>query len=80
LEKTGGGLLVEPGDIQELAAAIFSLYENPGMRSRLGSGGYQGVRAHFSVAQEARRALEVFETTLSGKTSAPGAAAVAGRT
>lgn len=79
LEKTGGGLLVEPSNIQDLAAAIFSLYKNPGMRGRLGLSGHRGVRAHFSVTQEARRALEVFEAILSGRAPAQGTAAVAGR-
>jgi glycosyltransferase involved in cell wall biosynthesis len=80
LEKTGGGILVEPGDAKSLAAGILSLWENPARAEDLGRRGHQGVRAHFGVQQEARRALEVFQTVSKTMTLAEHPAAVAGRT
>jgi glycosyltransferase involved in cell wall biosynthesis len=60
VEKSGGGLLVEPGNPQALAEALASLLRNRELRNQLGCAGYHGVREYFSVQQEAARALEVF--------------------
>lgn len=79
LEKTGGGLLVEPDDAKSLAEGILSLRQNPARTREMGRRGYQGVRAHYSVAQEAERALEVFQTALTAKTAGAKAATAASR-
>ena len=60
VEKTAGGLLVEPDDTEALAAAIFKLYQNPQLSETLGENGFRGVREHYSVARMAERALEVY--------------------
>ena len=60
LRRTGGGLLVEPGDPAALAEGILTLYKDRDLARELGRRGAQGVREHYSVAQMAARALEVY--------------------
>jgi glycosyltransferase involved in cell wall biosynthesis len=67
IEKTSSGLLVEPDDVESLAAGIFKLYEDPALREKLGQSGFEKVREHYSVARMADRALEVYESLLKEK-------------
>jgi glycosyltransferase involved in cell wall biosynthesis len=60
LEKTCGGLLVEPDNIGALAAGILALWKDPAAAEALGRRGAQGVREHYSAARMAARALEVY--------------------
>jgi glycosyltransferase involved in cell wall biosynthesis len=62
IEKTGGGLLVEPDDPESLAAGILKIYRDPALAEKLGQSGYQKVREHFSVARMADRALQVYQS------------------
>ncbi|HEX8476341.1 MAG TPA: glycosyltransferase family 4 protein [Pyrinomonadaceae bacterium] len=64
VNKTGGGLLVEPDDPQSLAEAILELQRNPSLAQELGASGARGVREHYNVALMAERALEVFHSLL----------------
>ena len=59
LEKTGGGVLFEPGEVNALAEAILPLAEDRDRRAHLGRDGAEGVRRHYGVARMAERALEV---------------------
>jgi glycosyltransferase involved in cell wall biosynthesis len=61
VEKTGGGLLVAPDDPRALGDALFELWQDRAKASALGERGFQGVRAHYSVAHSADRFLEVCE-------------------
>ena len=49
------GLLVEPGDVQGLAAALLKLMHDPTLAKRMGAAGRQRVLAEFSWAATARR-------------------------
>jgi glycosyltransferase involved in cell wall biosynthesis len=49
------GFLVEPGNVEELAARLDELLENPDLRARMGMAGYAMVRERFDMAA---RALE----------------------
>jgi glycosyltransferase involved in cell wall biosynthesis len=60
LEKARGGELVEPGNPRQLAEALVRLFREPERRRALGRAGYEGVRKHFTIEQEAARALEVY--------------------
>jgi glycosyltransferase involved in cell wall biosynthesis len=60
VEKTGGGILVEPDDPASLAQGIFQLWKDPALLDRLGRNGVEGVRQHYSAARMAARALEVY--------------------
>jgi glycosyltransferase involved in cell wall biosynthesis len=64
VEKTGGGLLVEPDDPESLAQGILRIYSDPALAEKLGASGAQKVREHYSVARMADRALEVYESVL----------------
>jgi glycosyltransferase involved in cell wall biosynthesis len=64
LEKTAGGILVEPNDSRSLAEGILSLWKNPEWADDLGRRGAAGVRQHYSVARMADRALEVYGNLL----------------
>ena len=60
LEKTRGGILVEPDDTASLAQGIFQLWKDPALVAQLGAQAVQGVREHYSAARMATRALEVY--------------------
>ncbi len=59
IEKTGGGLLVDSSP-QALADGLYRLWKDPAERARLGQGGFDGVRRHYTIAQSADRMLEVY--------------------
>ena len=50
VEKTGGGLLVAPDDPAALADGLYELWQDRAKADALGARGFQGVRAHYSVA------------------------------
>jgi glycosyltransferase involved in cell wall biosynthesis len=64
IEKTGGGVLVDPGDPQSLSEGLYRLWKDPALRAQLGRNGFDGVRQHYSVARSADRMLEVYEGSL----------------
>ena len=70
LEKTGGGVLVEPGDARSLADGIYGLWKSPEFAAGLGSMGARGVREHYSVTRMAARALEVFQAVAAANADA----------
>lgn len=61
IERTEGGLLVEPDDPDKLGEAILKLFHDPALAERLGENGFLSVREHYSVARMADAALEVYE-------------------
>ncbi|MET0648691.1 MAG: glycosyltransferase family 4 protein [Pyrinomonadaceae bacterium] len=67
VEQTGGGLLVEPDDAEALAAGLRRVKEDATLASELSAAAYANVRRHYTVAQMADRALEVYEELLAGK-------------
>lgn len=60
LERTGGGVMVEPDDPASLADGIYRLWKAPELVAELGRRGAQGVREHFSAARMAERALAAY--------------------
>ena len=64
LEKTRGGVLVEPGDALSLAEGLYDLWKYPARRVELGNNGFEGVREHYSISKSADRMLEVYESSL----------------
>ncbi len=67
VEQTRGGLLVEPDDAEALAEGLLRLKDDAALASELSAGGFEGVRRHYTVAQMADRALEVYEEVSSGR-------------
>jgi glycosyltransferase involved in cell wall biosynthesis len=60
IETTGGGLLVEPDNPDALAEGLLELWKNPEKRAEMGARGYHGVREHYSTAQMAEKALQIY--------------------
>lgn len=62
VEKTGGGILVEPDNVDSLAEGIFQMWRDPARAEEVGCKGAQGVREHYSATAMARRAAEVYSS------------------
>lgn len=60
VEKTGGGVLVEPESVESLANGIFSLWKDQEQAEEMGRRGGAAVREHYSAARMAQRAAEVY--------------------
>jgi glycosyltransferase involved in cell wall biosynthesis len=64
VEKTGGGLLVEPDNLESLADGILRINRDAELANTLSDAGFRNVRQFYSVARMADRALEVYEGLL----------------
>jgi glycosyltransferase involved in cell wall biosynthesis len=60
VQRTSGGLLVEPDDPMSLAEGLFSMYKNPSIAREIGQRGAEAVRRFYNVSLMAERALEVY--------------------
>ena len=78
VERTGGGLLVEPDDVESLTEGLHTLWRDPALRGTLARQGYDGVRAQYTIQRSADRALAVYEDVIRAKRS-PGLKAVSNR-
>ncbi|REJ77091.1 MAG: glycosyltransferase family 1 protein [Acidobacteria bacterium] len=65
LERTGGGVLVEPDDARALADAIERLLRSPEERDELGRQGAAGVRREFTTETMAEDTLRAYRRALS---------------
>jgi glycosyltransferase involved in cell wall biosynthesis len=63
---TGGGLLVEPGDVGALAAALQSLMEDPERREGLAKSGREAVRRDWNNRTMADETLALYRRYVSG--------------
>ncbi len=70
VERTRGGLLVEPDDSASLAAGLQRVREDAALAASLSADGYENVRRHYTVAQMADRALEVYGELSGGRSHA----------
>ena len=64
VEKTGGGLLVDPDSPDRLADALHRLWSDRGMVRTLSARAFEGVRAHYTIEQSASRLLDVYQAVL----------------
>jgi glycosyltransferase involved in cell wall biosynthesis len=60
VERTGGGLLVQPDDPQSLAEGILKLARDPKLSQELSANGFRGVREHYTAAHMADRVLAAY--------------------
>ncbi len=60
LDRTGGGILVEPDDPDSLAEGLLRVAGDSDLARELGDRGYDGVREYYSDAKMADRAVEVY--------------------
>lgn len=68
IERTGGGVLVEPEDVDAFSSELNELHRNDKRRAELSQCGAAGVRQHYTADIMAQRALDVY-TRLSGGVS-----------
>jgi glycosyltransferase involved in cell wall biosynthesis len=68
VEKTGGGLIVEPGDPDALADGILALKQDPALAESLGRAGAAGVREHYTVERMADQVEAVYRELAAVKT------------
>jgi glycosyltransferase involved in cell wall biosynthesis len=64
VQKTGGGLLVEPDDAERLADGLYAIWSDREQARVLGQRAFDGVRAHYTVAQSASRLVDVYTAAL----------------
>ena len=67
VERTAGGLLVDPDDPARLAEALYTLWSDRALRAGLADRAFHGVRAHYSIAHSADRLLEVYGAVVKGE-------------
>jgi glycosyltransferase involved in cell wall biosynthesis len=61
LEATGGGLLVEPENVDDLARGLHLLITDPEQRAGLGRQGKEAVHRHFHAERMARETAAIYE-------------------
>ena len=74
VERTGGGMLVEPGDVAGHAAALEHLARNPDERRAMGARGRAGVERHFhdgAMAETTERIFARLSRRISGLDGEP---------
>ena len=64
IERTGGGILVEPDSSEALAAGLGTLLDDPALREEMGRRGSEVVRAEYNERVMADRTLEVYRKQL----------------
>ena len=64
VEKTGGGLLVAPDDVDALAEGLHRVWSDRALSASLAEKAFHGVRAHYTIEQSAIRQVEVYESAV----------------
>ena len=64
VERTGGGVLVQPDDVGALEAALERLAADREHREELGRKGAAGVREHYTAEVMAARAVDVYRKVI----------------
>jgi len=64
IERTGGGLLAEANNIDDLAKKIHTLQQDPMLRRELGQRGKAVVHDYFTAERMARETLAIYERFL----------------
>lgn len=64
IEDGESGLLVRPGDVEDLARALARLRDDRSLARRLGLAARESVSAHFSPEQHVRSLLQTYEAAM----------------
>ncbi len=78
IEKTGGGLLVDPDDTDSLARGLYTLWQDRGRKADLGQRAFSQVREHYTIAHSASRLLDVYDDVLASGSESSNADAMTG--
>ncbi len=62
------GLVVPPGDVRALAAALSKLLDRPRLRDRLGRGARERLLSHFQIGRMAEEIKEIYTRALEAST------------
>jgi len=60
VEKTRGGLLVQPDDSRSLAGGILEIFRDANLAQELSANGFRGVREHYTAAHMADKVLAAY--------------------
>lgn len=71
VERTGGGLLVQPDDSRSLADGILKIARDQQLAAELSANGIRGVRQHYTAAHMADKVLEAYESVICPTPSIP---------
>ena len=69
IERTGGGLVVEPDDPVALADGILTLRSDSGLAESMSKAGVAGVRHHYTVARMAEQVEAVYREIAGARAS-----------
>jgi len=69
VEKTAGGLLVEPDSPESLADGLHALWHDRRRAAILSDRAFQGVRLHYTVAHSAERLLDAYEDAMAARSA-----------
>jgi glycosyltransferase involved in cell wall biosynthesis len=69
VERTGGGLLVNPDDAESLAEGLYLLWADRALGEKMGRCGYDSVRSVYSIGFAADRLLEVYGDLLANRST-----------
>ena len=71
IERTGGGALIPPDDLEALVASLQHLHDDGDARRELGARAAAASREYHAAEVMARRALDVYRRTAAGFEAAP---------
>ena len=71
VERTGGGLLVQPDDPRALADGILKVARDNQLAAELSANGFRAVREHYTAAHMADKVLEAYESVICPTLSIP---------
>jgi glycosyltransferase involved in cell wall biosynthesis len=63
LNRTGGGILVEPDNTGSLSEGLYSLWNDRATLGTLSDRAFTNVREHYSVGRSTEKLLKVYEQT-----------------
>ena len=69
IERTGGGLLVQPDDPQSLADGILNIARDSDLAQDLSANGFRGVREHYTAAHMADKVLESYQAVIENQSA-----------
>jgi glycosyltransferase involved in cell wall biosynthesis len=69
IERTGGGLLVQPDAPQSLANGLLQIARDRDLAADLSANGFRGVREHYTAAHMADRAMECYNQAVTNPSS-----------
>ncbi len=69
VERTGGGLLVQPDDPQSLADGILNIARDSALAQDLSANGFRGVREHYTAAHMADKVLESYQAVIENQSA-----------